>query len=99
MRTTVFATCLSAVLVCFASFALADSLPLGDGKVSSAPRVGYLYSCLSEFQGHGAAHSGPWIQGDTWTPAAKPTVQGAVAWPNARFSISLEGGRRVIRAN
>lgn len=98
MRSAVLA-CMSATLVSLASFALADSLPLGDGKVSSVPRVGYLYSCLSEFRGRGAAHGGPWIQGDTWTPSQKPAVEGAVAWPNSSISIDLEGGKRVIRAN
>ncbi|HEX4300383.1 MAG TPA: YHYH protein [Gammaproteobacteria bacterium] len=94
-----FLAALSGALVLITAFAVADSLPLGDGKVAGAPRVGYLYSCLTDFSGHGAAHSGPWIQGDTWTPSDKPAVQGAVSWPNSSISISLEGGKRVIRAN
>ena len=85
----------------FSSSSAADggSLPLGDGKLFQGPKVGYLYSCLSDFRGHGAAHGGPWIQGDSWTPSVKPVVQGAVAWPGSRISISLEGDKRVIRAN
>lgn len=82
--------------------AMADDarLPLGDGHLSSAPKVGYLYACQSGFLGHGGAQqAGPWIQGDQWIPARKPAVQGSVAWPNASFTISLEDGKRVIRAN
>src|SRR5262249_48078560 len=73
-------------------------LPLGNGRVSSEPRVGYVYSCRMTFDGRGA-HGGPWITGAVWNPAAKPTVGGSVDWPNARISIALEGGKRVVRAN
>ncbi|HEY1773848.1 MAG TPA: YHYH protein [Gammaproteobacteria bacterium] len=76
-----------------------DSLPLGDGNLSTGPKVGYLYSCQTEFGGRGAAHSGPWIQGSTWVPSEKPTVQGSVAWPNSSISVTLQGDKRVIRAN
>lgn len=78
--------------------ALDGSLPLGNGRLSSEPRVGYVYSCRTTFDGRGA-HGGPWITGTTWTPARKPAVGGSVVWPNARIAISLEGTRRVVRAN
>ncbi len=73
-------------------------LPLGNGYVSSAPRVGYVFSCRATFDG-GGAHGGPWITGAVWNPAAKPTVGGSVDWPNARVEIALEGNKRVVRAN
>lgn len=74
-------------------------LPLGDGHISSAPEVGYLYACATGFQSWRKAHGGPWIKGDEWDPAKKPVVQGDVAWPSARITVSVEGNQRIIRAN
>jgi hypothetical protein len=82
-----------------AAFAADDSLPLGDGHISAAPQVGYLFSCQTQFNGRGAMHTGEWVQGDTWIPSRKPAVQGSVSWPGSAISIDLEGGKRVIRAN
>jgi hypothetical protein len=79
-------------------FGPARRLPLGNSHVSSAPRVGYVFSCRASFNGR-AAHGGPWIVGNTWDPSAKPVVSGDVKWPNARISMTVEGKRRVIRAN
>ena len=75
-----------------------DRLPLGNGRVSTEPRVGYVFSCRTTFNGRGA-HGGPWISGATWDPAAKPVVSGSVSWPNARIRISREGDQRIVRAN
>jgi hypothetical protein len=77
----------------------ADSLPLGDGKVSNAPQRGHVFACSTRFDGGGAVRDGPWIRGATWDPAAKPIVGGAVPWPNAELGIALDGDRRVVRAN
>ena len=75
-------------------------LPLGDGHLSSVPKVGYLLDCQTRFRRRGGAtHSGPWIKGDEWNPAEKPAVQGNVTWPNSRITITVEGDHRVIRAN
>jgi hypothetical protein len=74
-------------------------LPLGDGHVSSAPRVGYVYSCQSTFGGGGATGSAPWISGANWDPSSKPMVSGSVVWPNAQISIARQGDLRVVRAN
>lgn len=73
-------------------------LPLGNGHVSPEPRVGYVYSCRTTFNGRGA-HGGPWITGSEWDPAAKPVVSGSVVWPNASITITREGDQRIIRAN
>lgn len=73
-------------------------LPLGNGHVSTEPRVGYVFSCRTTFNGRGA-HGGPWISGSEWDPAAKPVVSGNVTWPNARITITREGDQRVVRAN
>jgi hypothetical protein len=75
------------------------ALPLGDGRVSTSPRAGYVFSCQSAFGGGGASATGPWIEGASWYPALKPEVSGSVAWPDARVTIALEGSRRVVRAN
>lgn len=75
------------------------ALPLGDGKISSNPRAGYVFACQTNFGGGGATGSSPWISGTSWDLTAKPTVQGSVSWPNAQITISLEGSDRVVRAN
>jgi YHYH protein len=63
-----------------------SSLPLGDGKVTSAgPKKGYLYSCRSSFTGAGAQADGPWIHGSTYDLGSKYTVDGRVSWPSASF--------------
>jgi hypothetical protein len=76
------------------------ALPLGDGKISTSPRLGYVYSCQSTFGQNGAPlGSAPWIAGSTWDQTVKPTVQGEVLWPNSRVTISLDGADRVVSAN
>jgi YHYH protein len=80
------------------------SLPLGDGKISTQPKAGYVMACNSSFRGGGGAHRvGDWIKDGRWDPKAKPTVEGAVQWPDAQISVSLEGtgqdAQRVVRAN
>lgn len=80
--------------------ALADEgLPLGDGRVSSQPRAGYVYACNEEFHGGGAFRPGPWLRNGYWYPAEKIHVQGAVGWDNALITINAENGERVIRSN
>jgi len=76
----------------------AHELPLGDGKISTTPRTGYLMSCVRHWRG-GPVHTGPWIHDAEWNPAAKPRVRGDVAWPTHRISISVRGGERIISAN
>jgi YHYH protein len=74
-------------------------LALGDGKVSSSPQRGYVFSCMTRFNGHGAQGTGAWINGDgTWDLTKKPTVDGSVTWPNS-FSITLDGGQRLFSSN
>ena len=75
------------------------AIPLGDGKVSSAPRAGYVYSCMTNFRGGGAQHAGDWIRGSTWDETRKIAVQGAVSWPDARLSVRAAGDRRVVAGN
>jgi hypothetical protein len=73
------------------------ALPLGDGRISSTPRRGYVMSCMTQFRARGGARgSGPWIHGDTWDATEKPKVEGHITWPQAQFSITTEGQERVV---
>jgi len=75
------------------------ALPLGDGKVSTSPKSGYIYSCQTTFQGGGAQESGSWIDGNTWDLGEKISVDGSVSWPNAQFSLTTQGDSRIITGN
>jgi hypothetical protein len=80
--------------------AFAHELPTGDGKVSSEPMAGYVFSCQQRFNPNapGARGSGSWISGNSYDPARKPVVDGSVKWAS-KISISVDGGERIIRAN
>ena len=89
-----------AVAVAAVAAAQAHSLPLGDGKVSSGPKRGYLFSCQQRFNPNapGAHARGPWIGSGSWDPSGKPAVGGSVSWPSS-IRIALEGSKRVVRSN
>jgi hypothetical protein len=89
----------AAVTLLAATAGSAHDLPLGDGKISSQPQVGYVFACQSHLAGGGAQRAGPWLGRDSWNPDAKPAVTGAVTWPETRISVSREGDRRIVRAN
>ena len=74
-------------------------LPIGDGKLSTKPTIGYVFNCPSRFGGGGAQASGAWINGDgTFDLTKKPTVDGAMSWPNS-VTFKLENDVRVITTN
>ncbi len=74
-------------------------LPVGDGKISSSPQRGYVYSCITQFNGGGAQVNGPWFNNDgTWDLTKKISVQGSVTWPHS-FNISVNGDQRVFTSN
>jgi len=88
------------------------SLPIGDGKVTTAgPRRGYVYSCGSGFGaaggppggppgGGGAQVEGPWIHSDgTFDLTAKATVDGSVRWRNAKLKVRRTSRRRFFAGN
>ena len=75
------------------------ALPLGDGRISTTPQRGYVFSCVTDFQGSGAQHAGDWIQGSTWDATRKIWVQGEVLWPNARFSLQTTATERMLSGN
>jgi hypothetical protein len=72
------------------------ALPLGDGRISGAPKRGHVFACDTAFPGGGAQRLGSWVHGTTWDETAKLSVQGDVRWPEAQLTISvLESERRV----
>jgi hypothetical protein len=78
----------------------AENLPLGDGKISSAPQKGFLMPCESRFFGIGAFRDGEWIRPDgTWNAAIKPEVDGDVAWDKYSYEISIVDGKRRLIGN
>ena len=74
-------------------------LLLGDGKYSTSPKKGYIFSCNARFNGRGAFNDGPWIEGDVWDPSEKVTVDGEVVWKNAEITITLTDDERIIESN
>lgn len=75
------------------------ALPLGDGRISTAPQRGDVFSCVTDFRGGGAQQAGDWIQGSTWDATRKIRVQGEVLWPNARFSLQSTATERILSGN
>lgn len=78
------------------------AIPLGDGYISTSPKVGYVDSCITTFPSQGGASVvGPWIDTTTktWDSVTKLAVQGSVSWPQASFSVTVSGGRRTITGN
>jgi YHYH protein len=77
------------------------ALPLGDGKVTTSPQVGYVDSCTTSFKGGGARHAGSWINtaNNTWDSETKVAVQGSVSWPSANYSQNTTPTSRVLTTN
>ena len=74
-------------------------LPIGDGKLSTAPKRGYIWACHVDPQAGGAFRNGPWIHSDgTYDFTRKAVVSGHVNWPS-RYAIALEGDRRTFTTN
>lgn len=78
------------------------AIPLGDGYVSTTPKVGYVDSCVTSFGGIGGAQVvGPWVntKDKSWDSLTKIHVEGSVSWPNASYSVTVSGERRIIATN
>jgi hypothetical protein len=74
-------------------------LPVGDGKLSDGPKVGYIWACHTDPQAGGAQAEGPWFSGDgTYNFNAKAIVDGQVTWPN-KYTMHLNGDSRVFTTN
>ncbi len=76
------------------------SIPMGDGHVSTVPKVGYVDSCITSFRRQPNA-DGPWINAaaGTWNSLTKPSSSGAVSWQGATYSVGVTGSTRTITAN
>jgi hypothetical protein len=68
-------------------------LPLGDGRVSTAPRRGYVYACQrTASRPNGPDHAGAWIDGSSFDLTEKAVVDGQVRWQGRiRFSRTSSG--------
>lgn len=97
---SILATVLAIAMLGIA-FGKGVKIPIGDGKISSSPRVGFVYSCQQRFNPNapGAHASGVWIRGNYWYPESKPTVDGSVRWPGGGASLSVVNGIRTIATN
>lgn len=74
-------------------------LAVGDGKYSTSPQIGYVYSCQTQFNGSGASGTGNWMNGDgTWDFTKKAVVDGSVMWPHS-FTITVQGDQRNFVGN
>jgi hypothetical protein len=74
-------------------------LPLGDGKIASSPKKGWIWACRVDPGAGGAFRNGPWIRSDgTYDFTAKAVVPGSVKWPR-KFEIHQQGAYRVFSAN
>ncbi len=77
------------------------ALPLGDDMyVTDGPRRGYVYSCITDFNGGGAFAQGPWIDAEagTWNLSEKIYVQGRIEW-DSEFDQEVAGGERELEGN
>jgi hypothetical protein len=76
------------------------ALPLGDGKLSNAPKIGWVWPCRVEPNAGGAWRDGPWINksNGTYNLTAKTTVPGTVTWPSS-FNIRLRQDKRIFTSN
>jgi hypothetical protein len=77
------------------------AVPLGDGYVSTTPKVGYVDSCILHFGVGGAQVNGPWINttDHSWNSLAKVAVSGRVRWPGSSYAVTVAGAKRAIRFN
>jgi hypothetical protein len=77
-------------------------LALGDGKYSTSPQVGYVYSCQTTFNFNGTGGQGAegnWLNGDgTWDATKKAVIDGSVTWPHS-FTITVQGDQRIFTGN
>jgi hypothetical protein len=76
-------------------------LPLGDDMYATeGPKSGYVYSCITDFNGGGAFEEGPWIdeEAGTWNLSKKIYVEGRVHW-DSEFAEHVSGSERDLEGN
>ncbi len=77
------------------------ALPVGtDRYVTDGPKKGYVYSCITDFNGGGADVMGPWFSSDgkTFDLTKKVAVEGKVRW-DSKFSEEVSGSKRALSGN
>jgi hypothetical protein len=77
------------------------ALPLGDDKYTTdGAKKGYVFSCITDFDGGGAFEQGPWIDAEagTWNLNKKIYVEGHVEW-DSEFSAEVSGSERELEGN
>jgi len=74
---------------------VAGAVAIGDGKVATEPRSGYVYSCQLAFGGVGAHAVGDWVSDGYWFPEKKLAVSGSRSWEHSLTIESAEGARLV----
>jgi len=78
------------------------AVPLGDGYVSTTPKVGYVDSCQTTFNSAAGSHvDGPWIntKNHTWDYLTKLHVNGSIHWPSGSYRITISGDTRTVKFN
>lgn len=78
------------------------AIPLGTGKVSTTPQVGYVDFCNNKSSSVAAEPSLPWIDTatNTWDSETKPAVEGSVSWASsAYYTDTISGTTRTITTN
>jgi hypothetical protein len=76
-----------------------SELPVGDGHVTEVAFRGNVFACNKSFHGGGAQLTGNWFHGTTWNPDQKPRVQGKMMWPDATFSMTVQGEALAVAGN
>jgi YHYH protein len=99
IRRLEFVTFIGATLIIFGTAVKAESLPVGDGRVSDRPSRGDVFACQTQFRVGGARHAGEWFHGDTWNPLEKPRVQGRVMWPEAAHALEIKADVLSLTSN
>ena len=89
------------VTVTFTDTTDLTKLPVGDSRYTTAPTVGYIFTCTQTFTGGGASAVGPWVNStaNTFDFTAKTIVSGTVPWPTHNYTIALSGSTRAIFTN
>ena len=75
-----------------------SAIPLGTGKASSTPRVGYLDRCGGRPNGGPTVNLPPWVGGSTWNATTKVAVSGDATWRSS-FKALHVGTKEVLTGN
>jgi hypothetical protein len=78
-------------------------LPIGDANVTTAGAgVGKLWACRAGNPNVGGAQAdGPWLNtaAGTWDSTTKLKVNGTVSWPTAKYTETVNEGKRILTTN